>query len=320
MRGIAKAVLWAMVVAVAGGGGALARPCTEIDTDLERAINDRELDRLYVLFQEALDASSGCDADYLKSLRRDIANAFVAQTYDWADAGRNRIELIALLRRGYKFKGTWQLLSALAELQRQDGKHDEAALNAQVAINDYIDDEFVPSQNTEPSEEQRAALAHLVKLARETQALADSFAAPPGSKSGWGGLFHPEISKSFGFRAKPVPVEFVDGSVKLSAKGLAALEMLYKYLSDVRPKGVRVQQYSGLPGGKDHNATLSGQRAIAVKTYLEGKGLLAADGSPIRIETNARGEKSPMQRVEPGTYSQKEIDQLNRRIVLLIEE
>jgi outer membrane protein OmpA-like peptidoglycan-associated protein len=208
-------------------------------------------------------------------------------------------------------KGQLPLARALMDAKQ----YDKAAAYAQAAINDILDEQTRQTgvKSAVPSLEELERLKQLSQLAFEGLQLANTFVPPPVSKEhDWGGLYNPRAG-SFGVIVVPIPVEYEFDSTAFTPKGREAAATLLVYLrSQPNLKRIKLEGHTDRKGSAEYNYGLSKRRADALAAYL-AKDL----GSDIEIATIGKGKDEPVVLSDPGRYTQDEIDQINRRVVLV---
>ena len=120
---------------------------------------------------------------------------------------------------------------------------------------------------------------------------------------------------SFGITTVPLPVEYVFDSTEFTPKGRQAAATLLAYLkSQSELQSITLEGHTDDKGTADYNMGLSERRAEALAVYL-AKDL----GPDVKISTIGKGKTEPVVLSDPNRYSQDEIDQINRRVVLVKE-
>jgi len=115
-------------------------------------------------------------------------------------------------------------------------------------------------------------------------------------------------------RERPIPVQFVYNQTTLTDKGKKSAKLLVKYLAQKQANSITLIGHTDEQGEVDYNCDLSKKRALALKKYLVETGKFS--GSFIR--TVGQGEHAPFDIYDPSSYTQEEIDQINRRVEFVV--
>jgi outer membrane protein OmpA-like peptidoglycan-associated protein len=103
---------------------------------------------------------------------------------------------------------------------------------------------------------------------------------------------------------------FESGRARLLPESFPVIDDVARVLVDVPSMRVRVEGHTDSQGGDEFNLELSAERALAVKTYLQAKGI-----APERLESAGFGETVPID-----TNRTAEGRQRNRRVEFVILE
>ena len=106
----------------------------------------------------------------------------------------------------------------------------------------------------------------------------------------------------------PAPILFEYNSDKVTKVGADAAQEMAAFLKERNPKTITVTGHTDHVGGDAFNMELSKRRAVTVAAYLKAQNI------PARIITVGKGFTEPRKLSEGTTYTQAEIDKLNRRV------
>jgi outer membrane protein OmpA-like peptidoglycan-associated protein len=106
----------------------------------------------------------------------------------------------------------------------------------------------------------------------------------------------------------PAPILFEFNSAKLTKVGTDAAQEMATFLKERNPKVITVTGHTDHVGGDAFNIDLSRKRAATVAAYLKDQNIAA------RIVTVGKGFSEPCKLSDGATYTQAQIDELNRRV------
>jgi peptidoglycan-associated lipoprotein len=291
---------------------AAARSCQALSVDVNAATGSADVAALESLYKEASDPAAGCSDRYRVCLGRMVAHAYVDRAYDAHDRKRPASELDALVDKAIDWAQSWKVLLARAELHEEEKRYDEASYFYQAALNDLSDGTVCPGEEAGFPDE--VALASIFDRAAVAGLLAKDFVTPPADRAGApGGIFLPSV-RGLAPKERSLPVEFEYDSDIFTPKGLRAAEALADYLA--RNKGkyevVRLSGHTDERGSGSYNCALSQRRLAAIGGYLNDHGV-----ADIPYELYPQGEGDPIRIDDPSRYSEEELYQVNRRVVLI---
>jgi len=132
--------------------------------------------------------------------------------------------------------------------------------------------------------------------------------AKPDRAGNPGGVFSSALNRgAVGIRV-PAPILFEYDSAALTKVGEDAAKELADFLRKQKPNVITVVGHTDHVGGEAYNLDLSKRRAAAVVEFLKGQSISA------RMTAVGKGFSEPRKLSEDVTYSQAQIDQLNRRV------
>jgi len=232
------------------------------------------------------------------------------------DPGLKHAPATALVEKAAALGVDWQALELKGRINRDRSEFDAAAVAFQDAIN-LIADADARTDGAETRIARGASPAekrNLLDEADEAKHLAAAapqgvlVSATPDRAGNPGGVFSAAMERgAVGFRV-PVPILFEYDSAKLTRVGTeAALEMA-EFLKSQAPASISITGHTDHAGSAAYNLDLSKRRAAAVAAFLRSRGITAA------IAITGKGFSEPRKLSEGASYSQAQIDELNRRV------
>ena len=106
----------------------------------------------------------------------------------------------------------------------------------------------------------------------------------------------------------PAPILFEFNSAQLTKVGTEAAQEFASFLKGRDAKSITVTGHTDHVGSEAYNMDLSKRRAATVAAFLNGNGVTG------RIVTVGKGFSEPWKTSQGSTYTQSQIDDLNRRV------
>ena len=303
----------ALIAAFASPEAAEARSCDAIAGDVAAATGNADTDRLIALYREAETASPACSDTYRVCLGRAVAHGFVDRAYTAYDRQAPVAELEGLIAEARAWGQTWKVLLAEAELAEERKAYDDAALYYQAALNDLA--ETSPCAGEEEGMPDEAGLRQIFDRAQVAGLLSKDFVEPPKDRNNDpGGIFLPSV-RGIAPKERALPVEFEFDSAAFTPKGAKAIDALAGYVTRNASKFpvIRLSGHTDRIGSQGYNCGLSARRLTAVAEYLYQVGV----PRETPIEILPQGKAHPYAFDDASRYTQDEIDQANRRVVLI---
>jgi len=224
----------------------------------------------------------------------------------------------ALVEKAAALAVDWQALELMGRINRDKSEFDKAAQAFQDAIN-LIADADARNAGAEAGAETRSTHEaspedrhKLLAEADEAKHLAAAgpqgvlVSATPDRAGNPGGVFSAAMDRGAVGGQVPVPILFEYDSAELTRVGTeAALEMA-EFLKSQAPAAISVTGHTDHVGTAAYNLDLSKRRAAAVAALLRKRGITAT------ITIIGKGFSEP--RKLTASYSQAQIDELNRRV------
>jgi outer membrane protein OmpA-like peptidoglycan-associated protein len=204
---------------------------------------------------------------------------------------------------------SWAAALALGDLQVGRRAYADAARSYQKAI-DLIASEEDPAAAKVP----RDTLTYLARRADETRHLAAAapkgtlVVAPERDDGEFGGVFSPALDRGPEAVRVPSPILFVYNSDQFTPIGAEAAQEFATLLKQRDPASIVVTGHTDRIGSDAFNLELSKRRAEHVAVFLKTNGVTG------RITTVGKGRSEPRVLSDPSSYTQEQIDELNRRV------
>lgn len=276
-----------------------AATCLEFEQQIADAVRSSDAERAAQTFEIA-EASRACGGEALSLLGRHTATAFYAQAFASEHSPDERARN---LKRALTFGRPWQALAAMADIEKSAKRYAEASALYQDALDDIRNERLNPQ--APPGE----IIASLVKKAEESRLLAPDYVKRVDRDGSPAGLACPSF-RGFTVRRSALPIEFEYDSTTFTEKGRKAVEDLHDYLSQQGELPIRLIGHTDPRGNDVYNQTLSEHRSGAVKSFLVAKGYKA------EIRAAGKGRQEPFEPDNPGSYTEEERWQLDRRVEL----
>ncbi|WP_454620427.1 OmpA family protein [Bradyrhizobium cenepequi] len=232
------------------------------------------------------------------------------------DPALQQAEAATLIEKAAKLDVDWRALELEGKLQRSAGKLREAAESFQEAINLIANSDGAKGlpAGAWKNEATKAERANLAIQADEAKHLAA--AGPQGvlvvastDRAGNpGGVLSAAVDRgAVGVRV-PVPILFEFNSAQLTKVGIEAAQEFVSFLKVRDPRSVTITGHTDRVGSEAYNMDLSKQRATTVAAFLKDNGITG------KILTVGKGFSEPWKVSQGATYTQSQIDELNRRV------
>ncbi len=277
--------------------------CVDHQTQVNQALQTQDVDELEVLLNTLESQEVDCSGPYLGWFKLSMAQIIAKQVSKLTQQGQLK-EAMTLLNRA---PTTWITQTVRGQIAQQRKKWKKAAYFYNQAL-DLID-----NKGATPQAPPQPMIEKVFQLASRSQVLAgnlDNTVSRSGQASGM------MRGKLRGFKPKKrlIPIQFAYNKPTLSEKGENAAKQLAAYLKQQNIKKIILIGHTDSKGSDRYNLWLSEKRAGQVKRYLEDIGV-----NDVSIRTTGKGERKPLQLDNPASYTNKEIDQLNRRVEFVIK-
>ena len=165
-----------------------------------------------------------------------------------------------------------------------------------------------------PQAPSSAEIQKVLRLASQAQLLADN-SREQGTRSmlECGTMMRSQV-RGIAVVKHVIPVQFEFGKTTFSEKGQeSARQLAYCLKHSEGLSEIRLIGHTDDKGCLKCNCTLSVARAEALKVYLKNEGVI------VKITTEGKGKKEPLQLDNPDYYTSEEIDALNRRVEVITQ-
>lgn len=223
----------------------------------------------------------------------------------------------SLIEKAAKLHADWRALELQGKLRRSAGRFREAAESFQEAINLIADWDGAKSDAPSGAWKNEASSAERSSLVTEADEAKHLAAAGPqgtlvvasSDRAGNpGGVFSAAVDRgAVGVRV-PAPILFEFNSAQLTQIGSDAAQEMASFLKDRATGTIRVTGHTDRVGSDAYNIDLSNRRAATVAAFLRQNGITA------KIVTAGKGFSEPRKLSAGSTYTQAQIDELNRRV------
>ena len=274
--------------------------CKTVQQNIRTASQATDPNKAAQLYQKA-EQDRACTGLGLKRLGRRVAHVFYYKAY--VD-GVTSDEQVRLLNKGLQYGRPWRLLAALADIAKARKDYGRAASLYAEALDDIRDVKLNPKA---PAPQ---IIAKIHKKAEAMRMLAPLYVAHKDRSGVPGGL---SLNRFRGFepKATAVPVNFEYDAAKFTSNGFKAVRDMLDYLKQQGSPNITLIGHTDERGADSYNIKLSANRADAVKVWLMKGGYKG------RINTKGLGENKSFISDDPGSYTQAERWQLDRRVELV---
>ena len=300
---IRRLLVWAaLAVPVAGGPFQDARAgCREVAKPLQEALAARDLDAARRHY-DAVDDEFACPDAFRAQAKRAVSNLHVEVAQERLAGGASLASQRALLERGRVYAETWRTLELLGDVAHDARDYDHAAAlyqKALVAINNEVDT---------PQRPPDSVIDRIHRLAGQSRMLARGYVAAPPNRAG-----EPDGLAALSFRGfkperAPFPITFKTGKAEFDALGRQYAEAMARAVMEQKPERITITAHTDERGSDAYNLDLSRRRGEAVRRFLQARSVTQP------IEVIAKGERQPLELLDPEHYGQEEIWRLNRRV------
>jgi outer membrane protein OmpA-like peptidoglycan-associated protein len=178
--------------------------------------------------------------------------------------------------------------------------------NASQYYNQALD--LIADPQATPNEPPNAVIKKIYYLASQAQVLTENVNATIDRSGEASGVMRSSV-RGFKPQKRLIPIVFGFGRYQqLSDNGKQAAQQLAEYLKRYRFRSVTLIGHTDSKGSHRVNDWISLKRADFLRDYLEQAGVTAY------IKTVGRGKREPLELDNPDSYTQYEIDMLNRRV------
>jgi outer membrane protein OmpA-like peptidoglycan-associated protein len=221
----------------------------------------------------------------------------------------------ALIGKAADLDADWHAHDIRGRLQRSANDFQAAKDSFEKAINLIAlkggADAPATAWKNEATEEEKA---NLTREADEAKHLAISgpngrfLGSPPNRAGHAGGVFSEATGRgAVGVRV-PTPILFDYNSASLTRVGIDAAQEMIGYLKGLNPTSITITGHTDHVGSEQFNLDLSRRRAATVAAFLKQQGISTS------VTTIGKGFAEPWKLSEGATYTQAQIDELNRRV------
>lgn len=264
------------------------------------------------LFKQ-VEARSACTSSALVPLGHNVAVSYGQKAFS---GRRSEQEQAQLLRAGLFYGRPWQLVASLADLEKAGQRYAEAVALYQEAL-DAISDETCTGEERDARPQcrdiapEQSVVEKIYARAIEARMLAERYVPAPKTRSGEPGGLARRTFRGFTPRTVALPIQFTFNSTEFTTEGRKAVEDMLTYLMRQGAPAIRLVGHADERGTDEFNQKLSVDRAGAVRRYLQAGGYKGA------ITAHGRGRSEPFKTDDPGSYTEEQHWQLDRRVELI---
>jgi outer membrane protein OmpA-like peptidoglycan-associated protein len=271
--------------------------CASYQTQVNSAVQARNLDELVPLLA-TLKNQPDCPANYLDWLEHSMSQIAAAEADSLTQQGR-----LNAARQMLEHAPTilWTTQVVRGDIAAREKKW----IMASQYYNQTLD--LIADPETTPNAPPEAVIQKIFRLASQAQVLAGSLNNTIDRSGEAKGVMRTQV-RGFKPKKRLIPVLFGFGRYRLSDKGEKAAQLLAEYLKKHQFDSVTLIGHTDSKGSHQVNDWISKKRADFLKRYLEDSGVTAS------IETVGKGKRQPLELDNPESYTQAEIDLLNRRV------
>lgn len=310
-----------VVAGLAGTMPALADCATRM-TQLTGLLASSDLLRATTVL-EAIKSDGACDRYQVGAAKKEVAAALLREAAKIQGVPERASDYAGLVRlaaaQDVFYVASWRL----GDIERSARDYKAAAAAYQNSIELLGEDVAERRRKNVDVDDLMDRGRELMRRAEEARLLAAAapepqFAAAPTNHRGvLGGAYNPTFStvEMRGIAVERVisPITFHYDSTSFTPIGVEAAQELATLITERRPSRVRIIGHTDQTGSDDYNLGLSLRRAEAVAAFLKSKGI----GAPVSAE--GKGERDPRALSAAASYSQEEIDALNRRVEVTLD-
>lgn len=288
-----------------------AAECPSELANIEKAAQSASLQDVEGMVRQA-GTSRTCEPWEKRKANALLSTRLVAEARK-IDPALKRAEAAALIERAAKPAVEWRSLELLGRMQASARNYRDATQSFQAAIN-LIAVSGTEAPGAWKNEASKTEIATLRAEADEAKMLAASgpkgvlVAASTDRAGNPGGVFSAVLERGAVGTRVPAPIRFEFDSAKLTSLGSEAAQEMATYLKGRDPKSITITGHTDHVGSESYNMDLSKRRAAAVAAFLKDNGVTA------RLVTVGKGFAEPWKTSPGSSYSQAEIDELNRRV------
>jgi len=271
--------------------------CASYQTQVNSAVQAKDLEQLEPLLA-TLKSQRDCPANYLEWLERRMSQIAAAEADSFTQQGR-----LNAARNSLKRAPTilWTTQVVRADIAAREKQWQSASQYYNQAL------DLIADPETTPNAPSNAVIQKIYYLASQAQVLVGNLNATIGRSGEASGVMRSSV-RGFKPKKRLIPVLFGFGKYRLSERGEQAAQQLAEYLKRYRFSSVTLIGHTDSKGSHRVNDWISKRRANFLKRYLERTGITA------NIKTIGQGKREPLQLDNPESYTQAEIDMLNRRV------
>lgn len=282
-----------------------AQTCATYQTDMAAAYAAKDCARAAEI---ATVATQVCRGTAMDAIGRNAALVHVRCASDATNSSAKRSEFVAIALR---FGRPWQASATAGDIAMAEKRHTQAAQFFQDALDD------IRNERLNPTPPESAVIATLVRKAEAASLLSKTHVARVDRSGAVGGLACPTF-RGFTVKRTAVPIEFEYkepgfqkfGADAFTGKGQQAAEDLVSYLIKQGVTSVHLIGHTDQVGSDAYNLALSARRADAVAAFLKTKGYSGI------VRTSGHGRQQPFEADDPGSYTEAERHQMDRRVEL----
>ncbi|WP_157955826.1 MULTISPECIES: OmpA family protein [Devosia] len=296
---------------------ALAASSQECDAEVRRlAISDAGAQVAAQTYAALNGPDQSCGDQALFCAGQIVSLRFLEQAYASADEGSGARELRLELETAQQFGAPWQVLVGIADLSmaialesKEPHEFQRAARSYQDAIN-VIGEAPVCQAYGQPPYPGPEETRSIHNRMTEALMLAPQLEVVRTRAGTCGGIFLSSV-RGFTPTFRPLPINFEFGSAQFTDTGEQAARVLLECVLADNYNRLSLSGHTDPIGSDAYNLALSERRLEAVaKVLREG-------GYEGELELLPRGEAEPFEPDDPTAYSEDELHQMDRRVVLL---
>lgn len=290
-------IAWCFALLATGLPSLSLAACASYQTEVNSAVQAKDLDQLEPLLA-TLKSQPDCPANYLEWLERIMSQIAAAEADSFTQQGRLNAAQNSLKQAPTILWSTQVVRGDIAAREKQ-------WQSASQYYNQALD--LIADPQATPNQPPNAVIKKIYYLASQAQVLTGDLNATIDRSGEASGVMRSSV-RGFKPQKRLIPIVFGFGRYRLSDKGVQAAQQLAEYLKRYRFSSVTLIGHTDSKGSHRVNDWISQKRADFLKGYLEQAGV-SAD-----IKTVGRGKREPLELDNPDSYTQAEIDQLNRRV------
>lgn len=303
MRKTILALSFFGTIVPADAAGQSVLSCNQIFAEVENAGPALKVTQLKAHYRQSL-ATGDCPDAFRRKLGRRVATAIVRAAEEAVASGKSLESQESRLTDSLKYHRLWQVLATLGDIAKRRQDFVTAAERYQQSL-DTIADE---AETRDPPADR--IIASIFKKAETSRLLADSYVAPPRTRTGKPSGLAALCVRGFKPATVAIPISFAPNSISLTPEDRAAGRDLLRQLQAEGSPDITLVGHAGPKDSAARGQSLSEARAAAVKAFLLKAGYRGT------IETVGRGRKEPFAPDDASDYSEHQRQRMDRRVEL----